>query len=333
MKTHMHLRDSGAESQRAELSTTLMCNRESVKGIEWSATCPTMSPNGIDFDDCFKISLDCFISPSLNVFTGTLSSHPPPHLLQVSCIEGGSFCTLIVTQHLKGTCAQGQHSPFELGGGGGAGKESKASKFLAVKRVAWFLLDSVFEAKFCFQSNTANSHWPQQESWVSIWGQSLSPSFFLWIKERETACSRITKSKLMHQTHLLLHIHFVHTHILPCTCYFTFVCETKTQEHVSLPFLRTVNQISESSKFLLIGVRLIKTVLDTALHPSFLDALLLSEWNLLHKVLVLAGTSWQCHTQQRRCWASRWYGDGMSGEGNLIANVIAQGKTEIPPLF
>lgn len=220
-----------------------------------------------------------------------------------------------------------------IGGGGGAGKESKASKFLAVKRVAWFLLDSVFEAKFCFQSNTANSHWPQQESWVSIWGQSLSPSFFLWIKERETACSRITKSKLMHQTHLLLHIHFVHTHILPCTCYFTFVCETKTQEHVSLPFLRTVNQISESSKFLLIGVRLIKTVLDTALHPSFLDALLLSEWNLLHKVLVLAGTSWQCHTQQRRCWASRWYGDGMSGEGNLIANVIAQGKTEIPPLF
>lgn len=34
IKTHMHLRDSGIESQRAELSTIVMYNQESAKGIE-----------------------------------------------------------------------------------------------------------------------------------------------------------------------------------------------------------------------------------------------------------------------------------------------------------
>ena len=83
---------------------------------------------------------------------------------------------------------------------------------------------------------------------------------------------------------------------------------------------------------MLIGVRLLKTVLDTVLCPSFLDALFL-EWNLLNKppgpsghLLTVTHTAAEVLSKQV---VRGWYVRG----GNLIANVIERGKNEIPPLF
>lgn len=79
-------------------------------------------------------------------------------------------------------------------------------------------------------------------------------------------------------------------------------------------------------------VRLIKPVLDTARLPSFLCAFFL-EWNVLNKrpgpgghLLTVTHAAAEVLSEQ----VVR--GRHVRG-ANLIANVIEQGKNEIPPLF
>lgn len=82
---------------------------------------------------------------------------------------------------------------------------------------------------------------------------------------------------------------------------------------------------------MLMRVRLIKPVLDTALVPSFLDAFFL-EWNLLNKrpdpsghLLTVTHAAAEVLSEQV---VGGWYVRGR----NLIDNVIDRSKNEIPPL-
>lgn len=83
---------------------------------------------------------------------------------------------------------------------------------------------------------------------------------------------------------------------------------------------------------MLMKVRFIKSVLDTALVTSFSDAFFL-EWNLLNKcpgpgghLLTVTHAAAEVLSEQV---VQGWYVRG----GNLIANVIKRGKNDIPSLF
>lgn len=174
----------------------------------------------------------------------------------------------------------------------------------------------------------------KSRGWVSGGRVCLFDFFFVDWGERNW-CSKITRSKLIHQTYPLLHIHFIHVQ-LHITSHLVFhFClwnkQTKKGAHFSSI---TVNSKSDFRE-LIIFVHESQIDKTSSTHstgpPSF--------WCFLPGMESVKRTPWsQQASPDSDTHSSRGAGQaggmGMVRQGwNLIANVIEQGKNEILCLF
>lgn len=115
------------------------------------------------FHQLFQVLSQQFHFTLLNVFTDTLSSHPPPHLLQVWCTEEGLLCTMTAIQRCLCT-----RSAFPTW------MNFKRSKRGSGKQGQQIPDGEQSSPQGCRQNSATSSRCFEHELWVNIWEESLS---------------------------------------------------------------------------------------------------------------------------------------------------------------
>lgn len=215
-KTHVHLRDSGAGPQRAELFTMIMYNQEPE---QFSPVPPTTSQNGVDFVSCFMFYLNCFSLLECIYWHTFFSRSTTP---SASLVHWGR-----VALHTDSNSKVPVHK-VSLSQVNEIQKEQERLRKARPENPWWWAeRPKRLQAKFCNQLSLL---------WAWTVGEYLRAEFVTLIvfldSWRENSCSRIVRSKPQHQLYPLLYTHFTCT--LTC-CLASQISHEASQIHIRPP--------------------------------------------------------------------------------------------------